>query len=56
MVVLLVSTFEIVLFGVADESGCEADMAEGGPEEDSGDVMLAAAPPVVKRELKTEVR
>lgn len=28
---------------VADESGCEADMAEGGQDEDSGDVMLAGA-------------
>jgi hypothetical protein len=28
---------------VSDESGCEADMAEGGQEEDSSDVMLATA-------------
>lgn len=29
------------VFFVSDESGCEADMAEGGQEEDSGGVMLA---------------
>jgi hypothetical protein len=34
-------TWEILFCCVADESGCEADMAEGGQDEDSGGVMLA---------------
>ncbi|GLV32404.1 pou domain motif 3 [Carabus blaptoides fortunei] len=34
---------EIVFSTISDESGCEADMAEGGQDEDSGDVMLAGA-------------
>jgi hypothetical protein len=34
-------SWEILFCCVADESGCEADMAEGGQDEDSGGVMLA---------------
>jgi hypothetical protein len=34
-------TREVFCYFVSDESGCEADMAEGGQEEDSGGVMLA---------------
>lgn len=35
------SLYVFISFFSADESGCEADMAEGGQDEDSGDVMLA---------------
>lgn len=34
-------TWEFLFCFVSDESGCEADMAEGGQDEDSGGVMLA---------------
>ena len=34
-------TWEVIFCFVVDESGCEADMAEGGQDEDSGGVMLA---------------
>lgn len=46
---------------VSDESGCEADMAEGGAEEESGDNMLGPATAPAHQSpaainVKTEVR
>lgn len=37
----------LFLFG-ADESGCEADMAEGSVEEDSGDMLGPTAAPILQ--------
>jgi hypothetical protein len=51
----------LFLFG-ADESGCEADMAEGSVEEDSGDMLGPTAAPILQTpapsnmSIKDEVR
>lgn len=47
------------MFIGVDESGCEADMAEGGAEEESGDMLGPATAPVHQSpsalNVKTEV-
>lgn len=36
------------MFFLADESGCEADMAEGSVEEDSGDMLGPTTGPILQ--------